>query len=145
MSKCKSQNEIEQKRLEIDAIRRREFEVIPGDPFKRGQLAGAQQALWWILGLGMDPVRAILNDEEIVSLKQSPQFPGIEPVGPLVEMEVEEADLPPCDCGMGDGSMPELHPDDCAISLALVDSQAEEIDSRPRCKHGWVLCSVCRR
>ena len=26
------------------------------------------------------------------------------------------------------------------------DNRAEqEIDSRPRCKHGWVLCSVCRR
>jgi len=95
MSEHKSQKDIEEKRLEIDTIRRREFEVIPGDPFKRGQLAGVQQALWWALGLGMDPVRAILNDEEIVLLKQSPQFPGIEPVGPLVEMETPEPDEPP--------------------------------------------------
>jgi hypothetical protein len=24
-------------------------------------------------------------------------------------------ELPPCDCGMGDASMPELHADDCAV------------------------------
>jgi len=87
MSEHKSQKEIEAKRLEIDNMRRREFEIIPDALFKRGQLAGAQQALWWVLGLAADPVRAILNDTEIALLKDEPTFPGIEPVGPLVEAE----------------------------------------------------------
>jgi hypothetical protein len=112
MSKPKSREEIEEKRLEIDTIRHREFEVIPTDLFKRGQLAGAQQALWWVLGMGLEPVRAILSDAEILQMRRSPQFPGLEPVEPLVE----------CDCGMGDASMPELHADDCAINVALLDS-----------------------
>jgi hypothetical protein len=33
-------------------------------------------------------------------------------------------------------------------SVCRVERSSEagqEIDSRPRCKHGWVLCSVCRR
>lgn len=108
----KSQGEIEEKRLEIDSIRRREYEVIPTNLFKRGQLAGAQQVLWWILEKGMEPVRAILSDTEIALMKEEPTFPGLEPLVPIVEAD----DLPLCDCGMGDASMPELHADDCAVN-----------------------------
>jgi hypothetical protein len=106
----KSQQEIEEKRLEIDALRRREYEVIPDNLFKRGQLAGAQQVLWWLLGLGMEPVQAILSDAEIAQMKE-------EPILPIVEI-----DLPPCDCGIGDGSIPELHADDCAINRYLAQA-----------------------
>lgn len=69
MGEPRSEKELMVKRLEIDGIRRREFEVVL-DNFRRGQLAGAQQALWWALGLGMDPVRVILNDAEIALLKR---------------------------------------------------------------------------
>jgi len=31
---------------------------------------------------------------------------------------IPQSELPLCDCGMGDGSMPELHADDCAINAA---------------------------
>lgn len=64
----KSKDELQQKRAEIDAIRRVGHEAGLGE-FTRGQLAGAQQALWWTLGLGLEPVRAILSDEEVAALK----------------------------------------------------------------------------
>jgi len=64
----RSEKEVEEMRLEIDRIRRREREVI-SDPFKRGQLSGAQQVLWWLVGGGLDPVRAFLSDEEIWLLR----------------------------------------------------------------------------
>lgn len=34
---------------------------------------------------------------------------------PVVRYDVEDMELPPCTCGMGDGSMPELHAEDCDI------------------------------
>jgi len=89
MSEYKNQEEIEEKRLQIDRIRRGELEILT-DPFKRGQLAGAQQALWWILGIGMDPVKAILSDAEIALLEDEPTLPGLEPVEPIVETEDNE-------------------------------------------------------
>jgi len=109
----KSQKEIEKKCLEIDSIRRREALII-SDPFKRGQLAGAQQVLWWILEKGMEPVRAILSDAEIWLLREDLALPGLEPVEPIVAAETHDSPL--CDCGMGDGSMPELHADNCAVN-----------------------------
>lgn len=109
----KSQEEVEAKRLEIDALRRREHEIIPDNLFKRGELAGAQQVLWWLMGIGMEPIRAILSDMEIEQMRETPTSLGLEPVEPIAD------DLPLCDCGMGDGSMPELHADDCAINRYL--------------------------
>ena len=61
--------EIEAKRREIDAIRSVE-KNLPVEHFTRGQLAGAQQALYWVLDIGMEPVRAILSDAQLKTLAE---------------------------------------------------------------------------
>jgi hypothetical protein len=37
--------------------------------FTQGQLSGAQQALYWVLDIGMSPDRAILTDDELTSIQ----------------------------------------------------------------------------
>lgn len=55
--------EIEAKRREIDAIRRIETHLAT-DAFTLGHLAGIQQALCWILGVGMEPISATLTQAQ---------------------------------------------------------------------------------
>jgi hypothetical protein len=98
----KTQQEIEKKRLEIDTLRRREFEIIPSNQFKRGQLAGAQQVLWWLVGLGMEPIRAILSDAEIALMKEEPTFPGLEPLEPIIEVPEQEDEQTKTDSAQAD-------------------------------------------
>lgn len=64
-----NQAEIEAKRREVDTIRSVEKQL-PADYFTRGQLAGAQQALYWVLEIGMEPVRAILDDVQLEKLRE---------------------------------------------------------------------------
>ena len=59
-----TQEAIESKLAEINAIRRVEYDIRLS-AFKRGQLSGAQQALYWQVGQGLDPIRAFLTDEEL--------------------------------------------------------------------------------
>ena len=61
--------ELEHKRRQIDAIRRLERDLPGMDAFRRGQLSGAQQTLYWATGQGMEPVRTILTDEQIAAVE----------------------------------------------------------------------------
>ena len=83
----KDKDEITKKRLEIDAIRRVEKEA-DLDPFTRGQLAGAQQALYWMLEVGMDPIRAILSDSQMASIEAAEQ--DVAPDGAVGEVLTTE-------------------------------------------------------
>ena len=66
----KTEKEIDDKRREIDALRRVENQISerPGG-FQRGHLSGAQQALYWVLDLGAVPIRVSLTDEQIETMQ----------------------------------------------------------------------------
>ena len=72
-----TQEAIVSKRAEIDAIRRVEIDL-ELDAFKRGQLSGAQQTLYWLTGDGLEPVRAFLTDEELAQTQpgETPETKG---------------------------------------------------------------------
>ena len=68
MTRMKKPDEIRPKRREVDAYRTVETEVRLG-AFTQGKLAGVQQALWWVCGIGMDPVEATLGKRDREELK----------------------------------------------------------------------------
>ena len=61
----RSEKEVTEKLHQVNKIRHVVEKDVIHDLFRRGQLSGAQQALAWILEEGMEPVRAILIDEEL--------------------------------------------------------------------------------
>lgn len=95
-----TQDEINTKWSQINAARVVEQEC-GFDAFTCGQLAGAQQVLWWMYGCGMEPMRAILDDAQLEIIR------GF------------------CACGMGDGSLPELHDEYCPVHWAAADQKVK--------------------
>lgn len=59
----------------INAIREQEKDLGLSE-FQRGQMSGAQQALSWLVRDHMEPIRAILMDEQLAQLDTTCYAPG---------------------------------------------------------------------
>ena len=61
---------VERKLAKVNAIRRLERDLPNISAFQRGQLSGTQQTLYWMCDNGLEPIRAILTDEQIETAEQ---------------------------------------------------------------------------
>lgn len=70
--------------------------------FQRGQMSGAQQTLAWLVRDAMEPIRAILTDEQLAQLDNTCYAPGCIEQATWLFREADDDPIRLCDNHIGE-------------------------------------------